>query len=126
MRWSHGAALGRSAASCIRTAANPDLGLSQESCDFKGDIIDPHVIAKQYGIPNATRPLLVEPLAAARGYGQGVAAFEDAEFKQADVDAFDKFYGLPPVSIKAPCACAKTVACLFLYGRAWSSLSMQT
>lgn len=94
------AVLGLSDLSPPPRAVEPRRSVGKESCDFKGDIIDPHVIAKQYGIPNATRPLLVEPLAAARGYGQGVAAFEDAEFKQADVDAFDKFYGLPPVSIK--------------------------
>jgi hypothetical protein len=53
------------------------------------------------GIPNKT---LVKPLSAAAGggkvYSQGVAAFEDAEFKQSDVDAFDAHYGIDPVEIK--------------------------
>jgi len=71
----------------------------RESCDFKGDIIDPHVIAKQYSIPNATQ-LFQNTLLTDSVHSQGVAAFEDAEFKQSDVDAFDKYYALPDTEIK--------------------------
>jgi len=69
---------------------------SKIGCDFKGAIIDPPVIAHQYGIPNAS----TRPANAAQVSSQGVAAFEDAEFKQSDVDAFDKGYGLPGTTIK--------------------------
>merc|ERR1711865_838958 len=52
------------------------------SCDFKGAIIDPTVIASQYGLPNASAVLS----GLSSGSSQAVAAFEDAQFKQTDVD----------------------------------------
>ena len=74
-------------------AREPDAATS---CDFKGDIIDPTVLAKQYGWPPATR--------GSGSVSQGVAAFEDAEFKPTDVAAFEVAYSLPNVSfsIKGP------------------------
>ena len=65
-------------------------------CDFKGAIIDPTVITSQYGLPNAS----AVPGGLSSSWSQAVAAFEDAQFKQSDVDAFDKAYGLPATEIK--------------------------
>ena len=76
-----------------------DGGSDALSCDFKGDLIDPNVLAKQYEWP------------AAHGAGadtshvsQGVAAFEDAQFNPSDVTAFEAAYHLPNVtlSVKGP------------------------
>lgn len=61
------------------------------SCDFKGDIIDPDVIATVYKTGGSKGGTTLT--------SQGVAAFEDAEFKQTDVDAFQKAYNLPHVNI---------------------------
>ena len=66
-------------------------------CDFKGEIIDPFVISTQYGIPNHTQ--VQRPLGDG-SWSQGVAAFEQAEFKQTDVDAFDKAYDLLDTTVK--------------------------
>jgi tripeptidyl-peptidase-1 len=60
------------------------------SCDFKGDIIDPNVLAKQYDWPAAR--------AGTGRVSQGVAAFEDAQFNPSDVAAFEAAYSLPNVS----------------------------
>jgi len=62
----------------------------QRDCQFKGDIIDPDVLAKQYGWPT--------PSNTTGKVSQGVAAFEDAEFKPSDVAAFEVAYKLPNVS----------------------------
>eukprot|EP00935_MAST-01C_sp_MAST-1C-sp1_P000918 g918.t1 len=69
------------------------------SCDFKGDIIDPNVLAKQYEWPTPGN----ESEGPAR-VSQGVAAFEDAQFKPSDVTAFEAAYSLPNVtiSVKGP------------------------
>lgn len=61
-------------------------------CDFKGDIIDPNVLASQYKFENVT--------GGRSRISQGVAAFEGAQFTQTDVDAFQKAYNLPPVQIE--------------------------
>jgi hypothetical protein len=49
-------------------------------CDFKGELIDPFVISTQI-IPNHTQ--VQRPLGDG-SWRQGVAAFEQAEFKQTD------------------------------------------
>ena len=64
----------------------------QRDCQFKGDIIDPDVLAKQYGWPTPSGK------SATGKVSQGVAAFEDAEFKPSDVAAFEVAYQLPNVS----------------------------
>jgi tripeptidyl-peptidase-1 len=69
---------------------------SGAKCDFKGDVIDPNVLAKQYGWPVATM--------GSGKMSQGVAAFEDAQFRPSDVAAFEVAYSLPNVtfSVKGP------------------------
>jgi len=62
---------------------------------FKGDQIDPNVIAAQYKSPPPTdqRP----------GFGkhsQAVAAFEDAEFKPSDVAQFQADYNLTAIKVQ--------------------------
>ena len=62
--------------------------------DYPGVLVNPTVLAAQYHISNPDG-----------GYdadapGQGIAAFEDAQFRQTDVTAFDKAYGLPHVTVK--------------------------
>eukprot|EP01062_Namystynia_karyoxenos_P076404 TRINITY_DN7483_c0_g1_i1.p1 TRINITY_DN7483_c0_g1~~TRINITY_DN7483_c0_g1_i1.p1 ORF type:complete len:559 (+),score=176.86 TRINITY_DN7483_c0_g1_i1:80-1678(+) len=56
-----------------------------------GDDVDPSVIAKQYATSGAA--------GSSRSPSQGVAGFEQAQFKQSDVDAFQKKYGLPAVKV---------------------------
>lgn len=59
-------------------------------CTFKGDTVDPAVIAKQYrtaGVPPATGAT-----------SQVVAAFEQAEFRPSDVADFQAAYSLPRVN----------------------------
>ena len=68
----------------------PEVVEATGQCYFKGEIIDPNVLAKQYGWPSAK--------VGSGRVSQGVAAFEDAEFKPSDVAAFEAAYSLPNVS----------------------------
>jgi len=61
---------------------------------FKGQQVDPDVLAKQYRVP----PPLTTPLA--KGMSQGVAAFEDAEFKPTDVAQFQRDFNLTAVDVQ--------------------------
>ncbi|KAL1521607.1 hypothetical protein AB1Y20_021266 [Prymnesium parvum] len=76
------------------TPTRPTLRTASE-CDFKGDVVDPDVLARQYGWTGAK---------ASGRVSQGVAAFEDAEFMPSDVAAFEAAYHLPNVtfSVKGP------------------------
>eukprot|EP00467_Chlorarachnion_reptans_P001776 CAMPEP_0114525142 /NCGR_PEP_ID=MMETSP0109-20121206/22252_1 /TAXON_ID=29199 /ORGANISM="Chlorarachnion reptans, Strain CCCM449" /LENGTH=528 /DNA_ID=CAMNT_0001706675 /DNA_START=87 /DNA_END=1673 /DNA_ORIENTATION=+ len=60
---------------------------------FKGIDITPQILHKQYNIGPS------DIGGKSDKNSQGVAAFEDAEFKQSDVDAFQKYYDLPSVKI---------------------------
>lgn len=55
-----------------------------------GDVVDPKVIQKQYGLG-------VDAVGGKTKTSQGVAAFEDAQFLPTDVAAFEKAYDLPSV-----------------------------
>ena len=60
---------------------------------FKGIDITPQILYKQYNMGPS------DVGGKSDKNSQGVAAFEDAEFKQTDVDAFQKYYKLPSVKI---------------------------
>jgi len=77
-------------------ATTRPTALAPERCDFKGDFIDPDILAALYEWP--------APSSGSGIISQGVAAFEDAEFKPSDVAAFEAAYHLPNVTmnIKGP------------------------
>ena len=60
---------------------------------FKGIDVNPQIIYKQYGMEDS------DVGGKSSKNAQGVAAFEDAEFKQEDVNDFQKYYKLPSVNI---------------------------
>lgn len=64
---------------------------------WKGRPVDPNVLAKQYEYPSGGAAGCGG--AAGSGVSQGVAAFQQAQFRQSDVDAFDANYSLPAVNI---------------------------
>eukprot|EP01065_Artemidia_motanka_P026639 TRINITY_DN317_c0_g1_i1.p1 TRINITY_DN317_c0_g1~~TRINITY_DN317_c0_g1_i1.p1 ORF type:complete len:549 (+),score=150.64 TRINITY_DN317_c0_g1_i1:83-1648(+) len=69
----------------------PVVGAPSDSGE-PGDDIDPDVIAKQYATGHANAPK--------SSRSQGIAAFEQAQFHQSDVDIFQKHYNIPAVKIQ--------------------------